>query len=48
MKIILGGGYSSDKLKSFISIIHNNLFGSMVEVIKAMDKLNIALQSQSN
>ena len=41
MKIIHGDGYSTDELKSFISIIHGNLLTSMVEVIKAMDKLNI-------
>ena len=48
MKIIHGDGYSVDELNSFTSIIHNHLFGSMVEVIKAMDKLNITLQSPSN
>ena len=48
MKIIHGDGYSVDELKSFKGIIHNHLFGSMIEVIEAMDKLNIALQSPSN
>ena len=48
MKIIHGDGYSIDELKSFISIIHGNLLTSMVEVIKAMDKLNIALNNPSN
>ena len=48
MKIIHGDGYNIDELKSFISIIHGNLLTSMVEVIKAMDKLNITLHNQSN
>ena len=48
MKIIHGDGYSIDELNSFISIIHGNLLTSMVEVIKAMDKLNITLHNPSN
>ena len=48
MKIIHGGGYSIDELNSFTSIIHGNLLTSMVEVIKAMDKLNITLHNSSN
>ena len=48
MKIIHGDGYSIDELNSFISIIHSNLLTSMVEVIKAMDKLNITLHNPSN
>ena len=48
MKIIHGDGYSIDELKSFISIIHGNLLNSMVEVIKAMDKLKISLYNSSN
>jgi len=48
MKIIHGDGYSIDELKSFISIIHGNLLTSMVEVIKAMDKLNITIHNPSN
>ena len=45
MKIIHGDGYSIDELNSFISIIHGNLLTSMVQVIKAMDKLNITLHN---
>ena len=48
MKIIHGDGYSIDELNSFTSIIHGNLLTSTVEVIKAMDKLNIALHNPSN
>ena len=48
MKIIHGDGYSTDELNSFKGIIHNNLFASTVEVIKAMDKLNITLHNPSN
>ena len=48
MKIIHGGSYSIDELNSFISTIHGNLLTSMVEVIKAMDKLNITLHNPSN
>ena len=48
MKIIHEDGYSTDELNSFISIIHGNLLTSMVEVIKAMDKLNITLHNPSN
>ena len=48
MKIIHGDGYSTDELNSFTSIIHDNLLTSMVQVIKAMDKLNISLQNPSN
>ena len=48
MKIIHGDGYSTDELNSFTSIIHDNLLTSMVQVIKAMDKLNILLQNPSN
>ena len=48
MKIIHGDGYSTDELNSFTSIIHGNLLTSMVEVIKAMDKLNITLHNPSN
>ena len=48
MKIIHGDGYSTDELNSFTSIIHHNLLTSMVQVIKAMDKLNILLQNPSN
>ena len=48
MKIIHGDGYSIGELNKFISIIHGNLLSSMVEVIKAMDKLNITLQNPSN
>ena len=47
MKIIHGDGYSIDELKNFISIIHGNLLTSMVQVIKAMDKLNITLRNPS-
>ena len=48
MKIIHGDGYSIDELNSFISIIHGNLLTSMVQVIKAMDKLNITLHNPSS
>ena len=48
MKIIHGDGYSTDELNTFTSIIHHNLLTSMVQVIKAMDKLNISLQNPSN
>ena len=48
MKIIHGDGYSIDELNSFKSIIHGNFLASMVEVIKAMDKLNISLHNPSN
>ena len=48
MKIIHGDGYSIDELKNFTSVIHGNLLSSMVEVIKAMDKLNITLHNPSN
>jgi len=48
MKIIHGDGYSTDEQKSFISIIHSNLLTSMVEIIKAMSKLNITLHNPSN
>ena len=48
MKIIHGDGYSIDELNSFKSIIHGNLLTTMVEVIKAMDKLNITVHNPSN
>ena len=48
MKIIHGDGYSIDELNSFKSIIHGNLLTSTVQVIKAMDKLNITLHNPSN
>ena len=48
MKIIHGDGYSIGELNSFTGIIHGNLFTSMVEVIKAMNKLNITLHNPSN
>ena len=48
MKIIHGDSYSIDELKNFISIIHGNLLTSMVEVIKAMDEMNITLHNPSN
>ena len=48
MKIIHGNGYSISELNSFKSIIHGNLFSSMLEVIEAMDKLNIKLHNSSN
>ena len=48
IKIIHRDGYSIDELNSFTSIIHGNLLTSMVEVIKAMDKLNITLHNPSN
>ena len=48
MKIIHGDGYSTDELNSFTSIIHHNLLTSMVQVIKAMDKLNISLHHPTN
>ena len=48
MKIIHGNGYCIDELKNFVSIIHANLLTSMIEVIKAMNKLNIALHNPSN
>ena len=48
MKIIHGDGYSISELNNFTSIIHGNLLSSMVEVIKAMDKLNITLHNPSN
>ena len=48
MKIIHEDGYSIDELTNFISIIHGNLLTSMVEVIKAIDKLNITPQNPSN
>ena len=48
MKIIHGNGYSICELNTFITIIHGNLLTSMVEVIKAMDKLNISLHNPSN
>ena len=47
-KIIHGHGYSIDELNSFIIIIHGNLLTSMVQVIKAMDKLNITLRNPSS
>ena len=48
MKIIHGDGYSIHELNNFISIIHGNLFTSVVQVIKAMDKLNITLHNPSS
>ena len=48
MKIIHGDGYSIGELNNFIGIIHGNLLTSMVQVIKAMDKLNITLHNPSN
>ena len=48
MKIIHGDGYSIDELNNFKTVIHNNLLTSMIEVIKAMEKLNIQLQDSSN
>ena len=48
MKIIHGDGYNTDELNSFTTIIHHNLLTSMVQVIKAMDKLNISLQNPPN
>ena len=48
MKIIHGDGYSINELKKFVSIIQSNLRTSMVEVIKAMDKLNITLRHSSH
>ena len=48
MKIIHGDGYSIDELNNFINIIHGNLLTSMVQVIKAMDKLNITLHNPSS
>ena len=48
MKIIHGDSYSIDELNNFISIIHGNLLTSMVQVIKAMDKLNITLHNPSS
>ena len=48
MKIIHGDGYSTDELNSFTSIIHDNMLTSMVQVIKAMDKLNISFHNPSN
>ena len=41
-------GYSIDELNNFISIIHGNLLTSMVQIIKAMDKLNITLHNLSS
>ena len=48
MKIIHGDGYSIGELNNFIGIIHGNLLTSTVQVIKAMDKLNITLHNPSN
>ena len=48
MKIIHGDGYSIDELNDFKTVIHNNLLTSMVEVIKATEKLNIQLHNLSN
>ena len=48
MKIIHGDGYSINELNSFISIIHGNLLTSKVQVIKAMDQLNITLHNPSS
>ena len=48
MKIIHGDGFNIDELNSFISIIYGNLLTSMVQVIKAMDKLNITLHNPSS
>ena len=48
MKIIHGDGYSIDELNDFKTVIHNNLLTSMVEVIKATEKLNIQLHDLSN
>ena len=47
MKIIHGDGYNIGEFNNFISIIHGNLLTSMVQVIKAMDKLNITLHNPS-
>ena len=48
MKIIHGDGYSIHELNNFINIIHGNLLTSVVQVIKAMDKLNITLHNPSS
>ena len=43
MKIIHGDGYSIHELNNYRSVIYSNLISAMIEVIMAMDKLNIAL-----
>ena len=48
MKIIHGDGYSIDELNNFKTVIHSNLLTSMIEVIKATEKLNIQLHDLSN
>ena len=48
MKIIHGDGYSIDEFNNFISIIRGNLLTSMVQVIKAMDKLNVTLHNPTS
>ena len=45
MKIIHGDGYSIHELNKFKNIICSNLVTATVEVIKAMDKMNIALHN---
>ena len=48
MKIIHGDGYSNDELNNYKTIIHSNLLTSMIQVITALEKLNIQLQDPSN
>ena len=48
MKIVHRDGRSTDEMNSFKSIVHSNLLTLVVEVIKAMDKLNITLHNPSN
>ena len=48
MKIIHGDGYGIDELNNFKTVIHSNLLTSMIEVIKATEKLNIQLHDLSN
>ena len=48
MRIIHGMGYSDEDKKSFVPIVHQNVFTAMLSIIRAMDSLNIPYADSSN
>jgi len=48
MRIIHGTGYSDEDKRTFINLVHQNIFMAMSALIKAMDTLKISYRFTEN
>ena len=47
MRIIHGGGYSDADRRKFVVLIHRNIYTAMIQLLEAMDQLEIPFQTEA-